>query len=83
MTTGSGSNFVDPVTATYSRMTGETVAGSPYHITAMLRAGTGVLANYNITNNGANFTINPATLTITVTNRTKVFGATYTPLRSV
>jgi hypothetical protein len=79
LTSGSGSNFVDPVTATYSRTAGETVLGSPYHITATLSAGSGVLANYNITNNGANFTINPAPLTITALSRTKVFGATYTP----
>jgi hypothetical protein len=38
-----------------------------------------VLSNYSITNTGANFTINPATLTITATNRSKIFNATYTP----
>jgi hypothetical protein len=80
LTTGSGSNFVagDNVTASYSRATGETVAGSPYHIPATLSP-TAVLSNYSITNNGANFIINPATLTIAATNRSKVFGATYTP----
>jgi hypothetical protein len=38
-----------------------------------------VLSNYIITNTGAEFTINKATLTITATNRSKVFGATYAP----
>jgi hypothetical protein len=59
LTTGSGNNFVaaDNVTATYSRAAGESVAGSPYHITATLSA-TGDLNNYNITNNGADFNIN-------------------------
>src|SRR3989475_7701935 len=59
LTTGSGSNFVaaDGVTASYSRVGGETVAGGPYHITATLGAGAGVLDNYSITNNGADFTI--------------------------
>jgi hypothetical protein len=41
------------------------VAGSPYHITATLSAAAGVLANYTITNAGANFTIARATLTVT------------------
>jgi len=52
-TTGSGSGFVaaDNVTATYSRATGETVLGGPYHITATLGPA-GVLSNYNITNAG-------------------------------
>jgi hypothetical protein len=58
LTTGSGSNFVDTVTASYNRAAGETVAGGPYHITATLSAASGVLDNYTITNNGADFTIN-------------------------
>ena len=80
LTAGSGSNFVaaDNVTASYSRVSGETVLGGPYHITATLTPAA-VLSNYSITNNGANFTINPATLTITATNRSKVFAATYAP----
>src|SRR4029077_2116242 len=59
LTTGSGSGFLvgDNVTASYSRAAGETVTGGPYHITATL-APTGVLSNYNITNAGADFTIN-------------------------
>ena len=59
LTTGSGSGFLpaDNVTASYTRVAGETVLGGPYHITATL-APTGVLSNYNITNAGANFTVN-------------------------
>src|SRR5712692_3699417 len=59
LTTGSGSNFVaaDNVTATYSRVAGETVLGGPYHITATLGPAA-VLSNYNFTNAGADFTIN-------------------------
>jgi hypothetical protein len=60
LTTGSPSNFVDTVTATYSRVSGESVVGSPYHITATLNADPGVLDNYIITNTGAEFTINVA-----------------------
>jgi hypothetical protein len=75
LTTGSGSNFVDPVSATYSRTAGETVAGSPYHITATLSAAAGVLANYNITNAGANFTINLRNATWTTANNSKIYGA--------
>jgi MBG domain (YGX type) len=74
----SGFLTADGVTATYSRTPGETVAGSPYTISATLSPA-GVLGNYTITYNTANFTITPAGLTITATNRSKVFGATYTP----
>jgi hypothetical protein len=73
LTTGSGSNFIaaDGVTATYSRAAGETVLGGPYHITATL-APAGVLSNYNITNTGASFTINKATLTVTADNKVMI-----------
>ncbi len=58
LTTGSGNFLVaDGVTAVYSRVAGETVAGSPYHISATLNAAAGILDNYNITNLGAAFTI--------------------------
>ena len=54
ISTGSGSNFVDTVTATYARVAGETVAGGPLPQSPQrLDAGAGVLANYNITNNTA------------------------------
>ncbi|MGI9101273.1 MAG: PxKF domain-containing protein, partial [Terriglobales bacterium] len=66
LTTGSGSNFVDAVSASYSRAPGETVAGGPYHITAALNATAGVLDNYSITNAGADFTINKATPVVAV-----------------
>ncbi len=55
---------VDNVTATYSRTLGETVAGRPYTIGAILNPA-GVLGNYNITYNTANFTINPKTASVT------------------
>src|SRR5205807_1054910 len=62
LTTGSGNNFAVPdgVTATYSRTTGETLAGGPYHITATLSSTVAnALNNYTITNLGADLTINP------------------------
>ncbi|PYR36162.1 MAG: hypothetical protein DMF90_11100, partial [Acidobacteria bacterium] len=57
---GSLSGFLagDAVTATYSRATGETVSGSPYAISATLSP-SGVLGNYTITYNTANFAITP------------------------
>jgi hypothetical protein len=63
---GALSGFVaaDGVTASYSRTTGETVAGSPYTISAELSP-TGVLGNYTITYNTANFTIEARSLTVT------------------
>ena len=74
LTTGSGSNFVDPVTATYSRVAGESVAGSPYHITATLSAAAGVLDNYNVTNAGADFTINKRNATWNTDLNSKTYG---------
>ena len=75
LTTGSGDFLVaDGVTATYSRQAGETVAGSPYHITATLSAGAGVLDNYTITNTGAAFTINKRDATWTTNPNSKTYG---------
>src|SRR5439155_309569 len=77
LTTGSGSNFVggDGVTASYSRATGETVAGGPYHITATLSATVvGALDNYIITNNGASFAIEKRTATWTTNDNSKTYG---------
>ena len=75
LTTGSGTNFVtaDGVTATYARAAGETVLGGPYHITATL-APAAVLSNYNITNAGANFTINARNATWTTNAASKTYG---------
>ena len=56
----------DGVTATYSRVAGETVAGGPYVISAPLSP-TGVLANYDITYNTATFTINTKDASVTPT----------------
>jgi len=75
--TGTLAGFLlaDNVTATYTRTSGETVAGSPYTITATL-ASTGLLTNYNITYRTANFTITPAPLMITLTNLTQPYSGT-------
>lgn len=62
----------DGVTATYSRVAGETVADSPYTISATLNA-SGLLSNYNITSNTANFTITPASAVITLGNLNPTF----------
>ena len=63
--TGSLSGFLpaDGVTATYSRVLGETVGGNPYVITAALDPA-GVLGNYELLSNTASFTINPKHLTV-------------------
>ena len=77
LTTGSGTGFLaaDGVTATYSRATGESVAGSPYHITATLSSTpAGALANYTITNLGADFTINLRPATWTTDPNSKTYG---------
>src|SRR6185369_9608358 len=75
LTTGSGDFLAaDGVTATYSRAAGETVLGGPYHITATLSPAA-VLSNYNITNAGANFTINARNATWTTNANSKVFSS--------
>ncbi len=49
------------------------MAGGPYHITATLGPA-GVLGNYIITNDGANFTIAPRAATVKADNQSKTFG---------
>lgn len=73
--TGTVSGFLatDGVTATYSRTAGETVAGSPYTITATL-APAGVLGNYSVTYNAAAFTINKANASVTPNGASKTYG---------
>ena len=75
LTTGTLTGFLpaDNVTATYSRVAGETVAGSPYTISANLNP-VGVLGNYNITYNTADFTITARNASVTPNNATKVYG---------
>ncbi len=63
----------DGVTTSYSRTAGETVLGSPYLIGAVL-APVGVLSNYQITYNTANFTIGKATLTVTANNQSRQYS---------
>src|SRR5204862_1764049 len=73
---GSLSGFLaaDGVTASYSRSAGETVAGGPYTISATLSP-SGVLGNYNVTYNTANFTINKAAASVTPDAMSKTYGA--------
>ncbi|WP_190300363.1 MBG domain-containing protein [Rufibacter hautae] len=75
--TGNLAGFLtsDNVTATYSRAVGETVVGGPYQISASL-APVGVLGNYDITYNTANFTIGKKSASVVVTTgKTKEYGA--------
>ena len=71
----SQSNFVaaDGVSASYGRAAGETVASSPYHITATLSPAS-VLGNYTITNAGADFSINRRLATWATTAASKSYG---------
>ena len=55
-----------------------TAPGPDYSVTPSAATGTG-LGNYMIGYVNGNLHVNQATLTITATNRSKVFGATYTP----
>ena len=73
--TGTLTGFVaaDGITATYSRTSGETVAGSPYTISATLSPA-GELGNYDITYNTANFTINTKAASVTPNAASKTYG---------
>src|SRR5258706_8215250 len=74
--TGTLTGFLgaDGVTATYSRTAGETVASSPYTISAVLSPA-GVLSNYTITYNTAAFTINPKLASVTPNAASKEYGS--------
>src|SRR4030095_1610547 len=73
--TGTLSGFLagDAVTASYSRVAGETVTGGPYTISATLSPAA-VLSNYTITYNTANFTIDHKRLTVTANNASKTYA---------
>ena len=73
--TGTLTGFLaaDGVTATYSRTAGESVAGSPYTISATLSPA-GVLGNYTITYDTASFTITPAVASVTPNAASKTYG---------
>jgi len=64
---------IDGVTATYLRAAGETVAGSPYSISAVLSS-VDVLDNYDITFNTADFSIQTRPITVTADDKTKTIG---------
>jgi hypothetical protein len=72
---GTLSGFVaaDSVSASYSRTAGDTVAGSPYTISAALSPA-GVLGNYAITYNTANFTIDKAVASVAANAASKTYG---------
>jgi hypothetical protein len=79
--TGVLSGFLeaDGVSAVYSREAGETVAGSPYTISAVLSPA-GVLGNYNITYNTAQFTINKAVAVVNLSNLNQVYDGSPKPV---
>jgi MBG domain (YGX type) len=79
--TGILSGFVaaDGVTATYTRTAGETVAGSPYTISAVLSPAA-MLGNYAITFNTALFAITPAPLVAKADDKIKIQGSPNPPL---
>src|SRR5207245_2845069 len=64
----------DGITATYTRAAGESVAGSPYKISANLSP-TGVLGNYNVTYNTAEFKINKKDASVTPNAANKIYGS--------
>ena len=55
-----------------------TVEDSPYEITGSNATGTG-LSNYTITYGTGELTVNPAPLTVTADDGSKVYGTTFTP----
>src|SRR5204863_9924047 len=73
--TGTLTGFLgaDGVSASYSRTAGETVADSPYTISATLSPA-GVLGNYDITYNTAEFTIDKKAASVTPNAKSKTYG---------
>jgi len=73
--TGTLTGFLatDNVTAAYSRVAGETVAGGPYAITAALSPAA-VLSNYEVTNTPAELSITVRPVTISAVAKTKTYG---------
>ncbi len=63
----------DNVTATYSRVAGETVTGGPYTISASLSPEEAI-SNYDITYNEAEFTIEPKAASVTPEDASKTYG---------
>src|SRR5437764_2188479 len=67
--------LADGVSASYSRASGETVAGSPYHITATLSATVaGALDNNAIINAPTDFTINKKAANKTTNANSKTYS---------
>ena len=67
----------DNVIANYSRTEGETVNGSPYTISAILSP-VGILSNYNITYNTAEFIIDSVTIDASASSTPVALGETAT-----
>jgi hypothetical protein len=67
----------DNVIANYSRTEGETVNGSPYTISAILSP-VGILSNYNITYNTAEFIIDSVTIDASASSKPVALGETAT-----
>ena len=63
----------DNVQATYTRAAGESVAGGPYTISAVLSPAS-VLCNYKITYNTATFAITPRPVTVKAEDVSAVYG---------
>ena len=65
------------ITFSASRLAGESVALSPYTITpAANDNGSGLLANYTVTYTPADFTITPASATVTLSDLTAIYDGT-------
>src|SRR5207244_1429646 len=63
------------ITCSASRAAGESVANSPYTITPTASDnGTGLLGNYDVSFNTANFTLTKATASVSAVANTKVYG---------
>ena len=70
------SDTVDSITLTSAGAAATaTVAGSPYAIIPSAAVGTG-LGNYNISYVNGSLTVDPRPLTITASNKTKIYGDT-------
>src|SRR5258708_34955593 len=74
LTTGSGSNFTDPVTASYSRAAGERARTSVVHSKGAESGAARMIEKNIITNGGAAFTINKRLATWATDPNRKTYG---------
>ncbi len=64
----------DAITATFASVADPTSPVGTYPITATLNGAPAVISNYTVTTNGGTLTVNPAALSVTAANASRLYG---------